>query len=155
MRTYVDTSVYGGVADIEFSRPSRRFLAEVLRGRFEVVISAVVHQEIAGAPQPVRDVYEQVLAIAPVIEVPDEALALRQAYLDAGIVGPRSRADALHVACASVLDCAMIVSWNFKHIVHFDKIEQYNEINVANGRPRIAIHAPSEVIDYEHPEETV
>jgi len=38
--------------------------------------------------------------------------------------------DALHVALASVAGCTMIVSWNFKHIVHFPKIPLYRAINV-------------------------
>jgi hypothetical protein len=41
--------------------------------------------------------------------------------------------DALHVALASVAGCTMIVSWNFKHIVHFPKIPLYRAINVIKG----------------------
>ena len=43
----------------------------------------------------------------------------------------------------------MIVSWNFRHIVHFDKIRLYNAINLFNGYASIAIHSPLEVIAYE------
>lgn len=149
IRVYADTSVYGGIADLEFSRPSKQFLAEILRGRFELVVSAVIQREISFAPQQVRQAYESVLEKATIVSIPDEALVLQEAYLKAGIVGPRSEADALHVACASVLKCNMIVSWNFKHIVHFDKIQRYNEIDLANGFDRIAIYTPHEVIDYE------
>lgn len=150
LRVYVDTSVYGGIADTEFSVHSKQFLAEISQGRFELIVSAVVQREIEGAPQAVKDAYNSVFARAIVVGIPDEALTLQQAYLDARIVGPSSEADALHVACASALNCAMIVSWNFKHIVHFDKIEQYNEINAKLGFGQIAIHAPSEVIEYEN-----
>jgi hypothetical protein len=27
----------------------------------------------------------------------------------------------------------MIISWNFKHIVHFQKIPKYNAVNALNG----------------------
>ncbi len=46
-------------------------------------------------------------------------------------------------------NCHAIVSWNFRHIVHFQKIPLYNAINLANGYGSIAIHTPQEVILYE------
>ncbi len=56
-------------------------------------------------------------------------------------------ADALHVALATVAECRLIVSWNFRHIVHFDKIGLYNGVNMSLGYAMISIHAPPEVID--------
>lgn len=56
--------------------------------------------------------------------------------------------DALHVAIATVADCDVIVSWNFKHIVNFQKIPMFNAVNVLNGYKPIAIHSPVEVINY-------
>ena len=57
--------------------------------------------------------------------------------------------DALHVAIATVSGCDIIVSWNFKHIVHYDKIALYNAVNRINGYKDIFINSPAEVIDYE------
>ncbi len=57
--------------------------------------------------------------------------------------------DALHVAIATVSSCSLIVSWNFKHIVHFDKIKLYNAVNILKGFSEIAIFSPLEVISYE------
>ncbi|MDJ0509521.1 MAG: hypothetical protein QNJ64_09750 [Crocosphaera sp.] len=57
--------------------------------------------------------------------------------------------DALHVALASVSGCSMIVSWNFKHIVHFQKIPLYRAINAVKGYAQIDIYSPLEVINYE------
>ena len=56
---------------------------------------------------------------------------------------------ALHVALATTNRCRLIVSWNFKHIVHFDKIPLYNGVNLINGYDTLSINTPSEVIDYE------
>jgi hypothetical protein len=56
--------------------------------------------------------------------------------------------DALHVAISTISGCDLIVSWNFKHIVHFDKIPKYNAVNVLNGYGRIGIYSPLEVIKY-------
>ncbi len=41
------------------------------------------------------------------------------------------------------------MSWNFQHIVHFEKIRFYNAANVLNGFDEIAIHSPREVLKYE------
>lgn len=41
----------------------------------------------------------------------------------------------------------MIVSWNFKHIVHFDKISGYHGVNLLEGYKAIPIYSPLEVID--------
>ena len=62
-----------------------------------------------------------------------------------------SLADALHVAMATVSECELIVSWNFKDIVHFEKIPKYNAVNVLNGYGQIDIHSPLEVISHDDP----
>ncbi|CAK0775472.1 PIN domain-containing protein [Gammaproteobacteria bacterium] len=76
-------------------------------------------------------------------------LDLRDAYLGAGIVTPKSRDDATHVALATLSQCEIIVSWNFKHIVHFQKIPKYNAVNLLHGYHFIYIYSPSEVISYD------
>jgi len=45
-----------------------------------------------------------------------------------------------------------MVSWNFRHIVHYDKIALYNAINIREGYSPIGIHTPQEVIEYEKEE---
>ena len=41
MRVYVDTSVFGGVFDEEFSDPSKDFFTQADSGIFDIVISDV------------------------------------------------------------------------------------------------------------------
>ena len=52
-------------------------------------------------------------------------------------------------ALTSAGHCRCIVSWNFRHIVHFDKIPLYNGVNLINGFDSISINTPAEVIAYE------
>jgi hypothetical protein len=54
--------------------------------------------------------------------------------------------DALHVALATVTRCDKIVSWNFRHIVHSDKIRYYHAVNLMQGYDLIEIFSPKEVI---------
>lgn len=149
MRIDADTSVYGGCFDVEFERSSRNFFDQVRGGRFTLVASAVVARELASSPEHVRDLFDSITEFLDLAPVSDEALALRSAYLDEGILAPASSHDALHVAIASTTRCDAIVSWNFRHIVHAGKMPLYNAVNTLRGWPAIRIHSPPEVLDYE------
>lgn len=146
IRTYADTSVYGGLHDEEFAVESQKFFEHVRAGRFDLVTSAVVDDELEEAPPEVRADYRALLPHASAVDVTEAALDLQGAYLAAGILTPTWEDDALHIALATVHGCELIVSWNFKHIVHFQKIPQYNAVNALHGYDEIAIHSPSEVI---------
>jgi predicted nucleic acid-binding protein len=149
IRVYADTSVFGGVYDEEFRAESREFFEEVKRNRFIWVTSAVVQAEIEPAPVEVKRFFDEMLEFAEVVEISDKALQLRDVYLKASIVSPKYSDDALHVALATLSNCSMIVSWNFKHIVHFQKIPLYNAVNTLNGYSQVNIFSPLEVIEYE------
>jgi predicted nucleic acid-binding protein len=146
---YADTSVFGGLFDAEFEATTRGFFREVQSGRFRLVTSALVQQEIDSAPPDVRASFASFVASAEVVPITEDAIGLRQAYVNAGVVTQKSLADALHVATASVSGCPLIVSWNFRHIVHFQKIPMYNAVNALLGYNSIAIHSPREVLDDE------
>ena len=147
--SYADTSVFGGVFDEGFDEASKAFFQQVREKRFRLIISPVVHREIELAPENVRQFFAEIKEFADFIAISEEALLLRQAYLEAGIVTSKSTADALHVVLATVAKCQLIVSWNFKHIVHFQKIPLYRAINMVNGYNEINIYSPPTVINYE------
>jgi hypothetical protein len=149
IRVYADTSVYGGVFDAGIDKPSQEFFKQVRPGRFQLVASEPVVAELRDAPERIRLFYEEFLTLAEMATVSIESIHLQNAYLSAGIVGPKWATDALHVALATVQRCRVIVSWNFKHIVHFDKIPLYNAVNLINGYDSLSINTPSEVITYE------
>jgi len=151
MKIYADTSVFGGVFDEQFAEPSRKFFDEVSAGRYELAVSVIVREEIKDAPANVRDFYHAKIGEVEIFDFLPEAQDLQEAYLAADVVTPKSATDAGHVAMATVLACRMIVSWNFKHIVHFDKIQQYNIVNELNGYNRIDIFSPLEVVNYGNP----
>ena len=147
LRVYADTSVFGGCFDEEFAADSSRFFDEVRSGRFALVTSGVLLRELGAAPERVR----RVLADVPREHVEglpdtDEIRELRDAYLAAGVVGPGSEADAEHVAAATVAGVDVILSWNFKHVVHFEKIRGYQGVNLLRGYGPVSIHTPKEVV---------
>src|ERR1035441_5039660 len=120
--------------DDEFRAESVRFFEEVRSGGFVVVVSDVTLDELSLAPESVR----RILADLPrsrveVVTSSEESNELKQAYLDAGVVGPASRNDAAHIALATNFGAELVVSWNFKHIVHFEKIAGYEGVNSLRG----------------------
>ena len=146
IRVYADTSVFGGVFDPEFEQASSRFFQLVRKGEFRLVISDLVEEEIRQSPNHVKGFLNEMVDYAEFISTSPGAITLQRAYLEAKILTPRWELDALHVALASVAECAIIVSWNFKHIVNFRKIPLYNGVNMIKGYGPIAIHSPMEII---------
>jgi len=53
--------------------------------------------------------------------------------------------DAQHIAIATILRVDSLVSWNFKHMVNFFRIKQYNSINLKFEYSEIDIRTPKEV----------
>src|SRR3990170_4149829 len=56
--------------------------------------------------------------------------------------------DARHIAIATGAGADLLVSWNFKHIVRFDKIQKFNAVNIEMGYKPISIYSPREVTTY-------
>lgn len=52
----------------------------------------------------------------------------------------------LRLAVATVHRADLIVSWNFKYMLHIDKIRAYNAVNLVQGYPPIDIRSPREVV---------
>ena len=148
-RIYIDTSVLGAVFDDEFKIPTAVFFEQARSGKFAIALSVSVEDEIADAPLDVRDFYDIVAQYSEIIAPSREAIELQQAYLQAGVVTSNWAADALHVATATISECDAIVSWNFRHIVHYGKKRMYNAVNALNGYRGIDILTPAEVIEYE------
>lgn len=146
IRVYVDTSVFGGTQDEEFANPSGRFFARVCRGDFRVLVSQLTVDELTNAPPAVQAVFRKLPDESiEKLSADKEALELALAYIDGGALGVGSQADAIHVANATVARADMILSWNFRHIVNFERIHKFNAVNLMRGYGQIEIHSPLEV----------
>jgi hypothetical protein len=148
-RIYIDTSVIGGCFDTEFAPWSNGLMQDFRQGLFRPVLSEVVAAEIHPAPEPVRVQYAELLNLgAEFLVVSDEALDLAAVYEARGILTSRFRNDLLHIALATVADVDIVVSWNFRHVVRFEKIRLFNAINLELGYKPIQIYSPREVTSY-------
>jgi len=146
LRVYTDSSVLGGCRDIEFEDDSLRLIHWARRRELTLLISEITLRELEAAPSEVKailgDIPPDGLEFVPLTT---EILALRDAYVRAGVVGPQWLNDAAHVAAATVVRADAIVSWNFKHIVRLEKIRGYNQVNESLGYGTLAIITPREV----------
>jgi hypothetical protein len=148
-RVYLDTSVIGGCFDSEFCTHSN-MLFEHLRNELLIpVTSFIVAAEIANAPELVRNKYKELLSFN-IEQLNDsaEVASLLDAYCKQNILTEKYTDDMNHLALATVASVDTVMSWNFKHIVRFDKIKQFNAVNVQNGYKAIQIISPREAGNY-------
>ena len=152
VRIYTDTSVVGGCEDEEFAEHSIRLMEGFISGDLVLVLSSLTVQELAAAPTEVR----RRLASVPeahieTLQLDAQANELAEAYVAAGVLAATMRADAQHIAIATVGRVDVLVSWNFKHIVRLEKIRLFNAVNVESGYRELSIRSPREVTTYEGP----
>jgi hypothetical protein len=83
-----------------------------------------------------------------VLPAGNETEQLAGVYVSAGIIPAKYKADALHIAAATVAGLDYIVSLNFRHIVKHKTIFETEVINTREGFKRVFIHTPVEVTEY-------
>ncbi len=151
LRVYIDTSVVGGYFDDEFEDDTKHFFNRIFNRDFLVYFSEVSEAELSLAPDFVKNLKSKIPAdCLKFLELDSEARELAESYIKERILGKASLNDAYHIALATVNRLDVLVSWNFKHIVNYDKIKLFNSINLRQGYPLIEIRSPKEFIRYEN-----
>ena len=146
-RIYIDTSVIGGYFDEEFEIATIQLFHRIENKDFIIYFSEVNETELFLAPQHIKDIKLKIPAdCIRYIEIDDEVEELAQTYIKEKALGKSSENDAYHIAIASVNRVDCLISWNFKHIVNFDKIKMFNAINIRLGYPLIDIRSPLEFL---------
>jgi hypothetical protein len=108
-----------------------------------LLISEITARELESAPLQVRRFVADLPGRS--IEIPPfttEMAVLRDAYMSAGVVDPQLRDDAAHVAVATVVRADLMIFWNLRHLVKWEKIRAFNAVNLKLGYPMITILSP-------------
>jgi hypothetical protein len=151
LRVYIDTSVVGGYFDDEFEDVTKLFFDRIFQKDFLVYFSEISEAELSLAPDFVKDLKSKIPTDSyRYLELDDESRELAETYIREKILGKTSLDDAYHIAIATVNRLDVLVSWNFKHIVNYDKIKLFNSINLRLGYPMIEIRSPKEFVKYEN-----
>ena len=146
-RIYIDTSVLGGYFDEEFKKAKRSFFERFENNELIFVVSDLLDVELIRAPKNVKELLHNYSADKfERIELTEDAIKLANTYIEEKVVGKTSLEDCRHIAMATISKVDVLVSWNFKHIVNFDKIKMFNSINLRLGYPLIDIRSPLEFL---------
>lgn len=146
-RLYFDTSVFGGIHDIEFKEETEKLFKMLRNGEIICVYSDLCEFELEKAPEKVIQNFlslerEQI----EYVEITEEINQLAEEYVKEKVVGETSMDDCRHIACATINKVDYLISWNFKHIVNVFRIRGYNSINIKNGYMQLDIRSPKEII---------
>ena len=113
-RLYFDTSVFGGVYDIEFEKETKQLFKMVELGEIVCLYSELTIVELENAPGKVKEHFQKVLDNnAERIELTSEGRELATMYVNEKVVGMTSFDDCLHIATATIHKADILVSWNF------------------------------------------
>lgn len=147
---YLDTSVFGGYFDEEFSLDTIPFFERITEDRITVIVSELLEDELSGAPDFVQELFGKILDQgSQFVNVTEEVERLADTYIEERVVGQTSYADCTHIALATINKADILASWNFKHIVNIDRIRGYNSVNLKLGYPILEIRTPKEIFKYD------
>jgi predicted nucleic acid-binding protein len=91
---YIDTSVFGGYFDEEFSEFTRPLFERLQNGEFRILFSAVTQDELDSAPERVKKLVTSLKTEhTEFMEMNDEAVELATQYIAEKVVGQASFAD--------------------------------------------------------------
>ena len=139
---------FGGIFDEEFTRESKAFFFQVEKGKYIIVLSQITLDELEEAPEYIKEyIFNLPEGSIEEVNIDKEVTELAKTYINAEVLPQSSEADAFHVAAATIARVDLILSWNFKHLVNYDKIHKFNGINILNGFQQIEIHSPLELGD--------
>jgi predicted nucleic acid-binding protein len=138
LKIYLDTSVISHLQheDVpEKMKETLLFWEELKTGKYDVVISDLTLVEIRQSPE-----LKQISMFHYLGEIEYEILhknnetdILADEYVANGVLSQKNRGDCLHIAFATLSECDVIVSWNFKHMVRLKTIHGVRIVNARNG----------------------
>jgi predicted nucleic acid-binding protein len=147
VRFYIDTSVFGGYFDEHFQEDTLKLFTQIGYGDIFVVISELTARELLEAPPQVREIIKLVPeGKLDVVNIDDEIMQLAERYIKEGALTKKFISDAQHIAAATIARVDALISWNFRHMVNFFRVRQYNSVNLKYGYSNIDIRSPREVL---------
>ena len=150
-KLYLDTSIISHLdaPDVPEKMEDTLQLWEQIRaGKYEIVLSEVVFDEIDKCFEPKKSLlYAYLAKIQYVHKRSDSAIiALAKKFIQRDILREKNFDDCRHIAAALLSGCDAIVSWNFKHIVNIDTIRGTKVITSQEGYSDIIICSPTMLI---------
>jgi len=151
-KIYLDTSIISHLYQLDVPEKMKDTLAlwkDIKQGDYNICISNVVLNEIAENSEMKRQILLEHLAEIEyaLVSVDDEIRAYADRIVSEGILTEKRYDDCLHIGCAVVSQCNMLLSWNFKHMVKVATVNGVRSINAMLGYHGIDIFPPSMLIE--------
>ena len=149
IRIYLDTSVisYLDQQDMPNRMKETQEVWQILKNdKYEVIISSIALEEIGECQDEKLQILIDYLSELDYIdyEVNEETEELSNEIIQEGILNPKSKDDALHIASAILSNSDIILSWNFKHLVNIETINGVRKICFSKSFNKIIdIYAPN------------
>lgn len=150
---YMDTSVLGGLFDIEDKKrvDTADSLIKLIKNEiFEGFISFLTLEEMLKAPYEMREKLRNTVTESglKILEETEECIELANAYVNNEIIPAKYRNDARHIAIGVYHEVDFIVSWNYRHMVNITVRRLINSTNLRKGYKPVEIISPEEVVGY-------
>jgi len=151
-KIYLDTSVISHLyqPDVPEKMSDTLLLWEdIKQGNYDVYISSIALDEISENEDGKRTILLQYLAEIEynLVSVNNEIRIYANKVIEEGILTNKSYDDCLHIGCAVINQCHIILSWNFKHMVKIKTVNGVRSINALLGYHAIDIFPPNMMIE--------
>jgi len=151
-RVYVETSIISYLT----ARPSRDIVLagrqevtrewwEHRRKKYDLVVSQVVHAEIAAGDTKAASARRAMIADLPVLDTSDDAIDLAAELVKRGVLPERAAADALHLAVSATSGVAILLTWNCRHLANPRTMERAYDVLRSMGLRPPMICTPDEL----------
>ena len=111
LRLYFDTSVFGGIYDIEFREETQLLFEMVKNGEIICVYSDLCEFELDKAPEKVKEHFLNLYkSQTEYVEITEEINELAEEYIKEKVVGETSIDDCRHIACTTLNKVDYLIS---------------------------------------------
>ena len=115
--------------------------------RFRIFVSQMVVDEAKRGDSKAAALRLKAIVKFPKLAIKKEARELAKVYLMELPLPPTARADALHLAVASVNQLDFLVTWNCHHIANGAIMKALPEVTAAHGYASPTICTPEELLN--------
>ncbi len=116
------------------------------RQGFELATSVAVIEELERGEHPLKKEKLALVSALKQLAVTPEILGTVEAYIANKLMPNDPQGDALHLALASHYKCDILLSWNCKHIVNYQKAGHLANVNRMLGLPVPALLTPFDLL---------
>ena len=133
LRVYLDATMIRASQDPRRAGPLHGLIRQAVRGDVALVVSDLTVDELRDAPADAHEVMDaSILPRAERVPLTTEVLELADQYVESGVVTRPRRADARHVAAATVAGADVLASWN-RRVINWERIRRHSEVNRLMG----------------------